>query len=103
MLPERPVVLHASDEDEAVRAARALHAVGLFAVAGWQVGGGAEQLEPVSLDELERLLADDAVELLDVREADERDDGLHPRLAASPLPHGARPPPRRACSTAGRS
>ena len=33
---------------------------------------------PVSLEELERLLADDAVELLDVREADERDEAHIP-------------------------
>jgi hydroxyacylglutathione hydrolase len=78
VLPERPVVLHATDEDEAVRAARSLHAVALFGTAGWQEGGGSEALEPVSLDELERLLADDAVELLDVREADERDEGHIP-------------------------
>ena len=78
VLPERPLVLHAADEEEAVRAARALHAVALFGVAGWQEGGGAETLEPVSLEELERLLADDAVELLDVREADERDEGHIP-------------------------
>ena len=78
VLPELPLVLHASDEVEAARAARALHAVALFGIAGWQVGGGPEQLVPVSLDELERLLADDAVELLDVREADERDEGHIP-------------------------
>ena len=78
VLPERPVVLHASGEDEAVRAARSLHTVALFATAGWQEGGGPERLEPVSLDELERLLANDAVELLDVREADERDEGHIP-------------------------
>jgi glyoxylase-like metal-dependent hydrolase (beta-lactamase superfamily II)/rhodanese-related sulfurtransferase len=78
VLPERPVVLHAVDEAEAVRAARALHAVGLFGLAGWQVGGGGERLEPVSLEELERMLADDEVELLDVREADERDEGHIP-------------------------
>ncbi len=78
VLPERPVVLHATDDGEAARAARSLHAVGLFELAGWQEGGGAERLEPVSLDELERLLADDAVELLDVREADERDEGHVP-------------------------
>jgi glyoxylase-like metal-dependent hydrolase (beta-lactamase superfamily II)/rhodanese-related sulfurtransferase len=78
VLPERPLVLHASDEGEAERAARALQAVALFGVSGWQEGGGAEQLEPVSLEELETLLADDAVELLDVREADERDDGHIP-------------------------
>jgi glyoxylase-like metal-dependent hydrolase (beta-lactamase superfamily II)/rhodanese-related sulfurtransferase len=74
VLPERPLVVHATDEDEAMRAARALHAVALFGIAGWQEGGGSETLEPISLDELERLLADDAVELLDVREADERDE-----------------------------
>ena len=78
VLPERPLVLHASDEGEATLAAWALHAVALFGTAGWQEAGGAEKLEPVSLDELERLLADDAVELLDVREADERDEGHIP-------------------------
>ena len=78
VLPERPVVLHAADEDEAARAARSLHTVALFETAGWQEGGGSETLEPVSLDELERLLADEAVELLDVREADERDEGHIP-------------------------
>jgi hydroxyacylglutathione hydrolase len=74
VLPERPLVLHASNEEEAVRASRGLHAVGMFAIAGWQEAGGPEKLEPVSLEELEHLLADDAVELLDVREADERDE-----------------------------
>jgi hydroxyacylglutathione hydrolase len=78
VLPERPVVVHASDEGEAARAVRSLHSVALFETVGWQEGGGSEQLEPVSLDELERLLADDAVELLDVREADERDEGHIP-------------------------
>jgi glyoxylase-like metal-dependent hydrolase (beta-lactamase superfamily II)/rhodanese-related sulfurtransferase len=78
VLPERPLVLHASDEQEAVRASRGLHAVAMFAIAGWQEGGGSEKLEPVSLDELERLLADDAVELLDVRETDERDESHIP-------------------------
>jgi len=78
VLPERPLVLHASDEEEAIRAWRGLHAVGMFGIAGWQEGGGSEKLEPVSLEELERLLADDAVELLDVREADERDEGHIP-------------------------
>jgi hydroxyacylglutathione hydrolase len=78
VLPERPLVLQAAGEDAAVRASRALHAVGLFAIAGWQEGGGSEILEPVSLEQLERLLADDAVELLDVRETDERDESHIP-------------------------
>jgi glyoxylase-like metal-dependent hydrolase (beta-lactamase superfamily II)/rhodanese-related sulfurtransferase len=78
VLPERPIVIHASDEAEALRAARSLAAVAIFGVAGWQEGGGDEHLRPVSLDELEQLLADDSVELLDVREADERDEGHIP-------------------------
>jgi hydroxyacylglutathione hydrolase len=78
VLPERPLVLHASDEHEAVRAARSLHAVGLFETAGWQEAHGSETLEPVSLDELERLLASDSVDLIDVREAEERDEGHIP-------------------------
>ncbi|HEY2182863.1 MAG TPA: rhodanese-like domain-containing protein [Gaiellaceae bacterium] len=78
VLPERPLVLHAADEEEAERASRALQAVALFGVSGWQEGGGTEKLEPVSLEELERLLADDSVELLDVREADERDESHIP-------------------------
>jgi hydroxyacylglutathione hydrolase len=78
VLPERPVLLHATHEEEAARAARSLHAVGLFNVAGWQEGGGTEKLEPVSLDELARLLANNSIELLDVREMDERDDGYLP-------------------------
>ena len=78
VLPERPLVVHAADEQEALLASRLLHAVGLFEIEGWQEGGGDEKLEPVSLEELERLLADDAVELLDVRETDERDESHIP-------------------------
>ena len=78
VMPERPLLLHATDEGEAVRAARSLHAVGLFEIAGWQEGGGSERLEPVSLDELQTLLGNDAIELLDVREAEERDEGHVP-------------------------
>ena len=78
VLPERPLVLHAKDEAEAQLAAQGLHAVGLFDLAGWQEGGGSQTLEPVSLEELERLLAAGDVELLDVREADEHDRGFVP-------------------------
>ena len=78
VLPDRPFVVHATGEAEAARAARSLYAVGLFGVAGWHEAGGDEKLEPVSLDELERMLGDDAIELLDVREADERDEGHVP-------------------------
>lgn len=78
VLPERPVVIHAADEAEAVRAARSLHAVGIFDVAGWQEGGGDERVDSVTIDELERLLASGQIEVLDVREADERDAGFIP-------------------------
>ena len=78
VLPERPVVIHASDEAEAVRAARSLHAVGILDVAGWQPGGGDERVDSVTIDELERLLASGEIEVLDVREADERDAGFIP-------------------------
>jgi hydroxyacylglutathione hydrolase len=78
VLPERTIVIHAADEDEAVDASRALHAVAIFDVAGWQPGGGDEGVDAVTIDELERLLASGEIEVLDVREADERDTGFIP-------------------------
>ena len=78
VLPERPVVLDAADEAEALHAARRLHAVGLFDLSGWRAGGGSERLETVTMEELERRLAADEICLLDVREADERDRGSIP-------------------------
>ena len=77
--PDERVVLHAASRDEALAAARGLRAVGLFELAGYAVAPPAtERLEPVDLDELERLVRDDTVEVLDVREADERDRGYIP-------------------------
>jgi glyoxylase-like metal-dependent hydrolase (beta-lactamase superfamily II)/rhodanese-related sulfurtransferase len=78
VLPDRPVAIHATDEDEALAAARGLQAVGMFDIVGWQVGGGEERLEPVTIEELERLLAAGEIEVLDVREADERDAAFIP-------------------------
>lgn len=78
VLPERTVVIHAANEDEAARAARSLHAVGIFDVAGWQPGGGSERVDVVTIDELERILASGEIEVLDVREADERDEAFIP-------------------------
>ena len=37
-----------------------------------------ERLEPIGINELEALLAEDAVEVVDVREKDERDEGYIP-------------------------
>jgi hydroxyacylglutathione hydrolase len=73
---DEPVVIHASSQDEVLRAARGLHAVGLFAVRGYITEAKPTQtMQPVSLDELERLVENGGVEILDVREKDERDDG----------------------------
>jgi glyoxylase-like metal-dependent hydrolase (beta-lactamase superfamily II)/rhodanese-related sulfurtransferase len=76
--PDRRIVLEASSEEEARLAARRLHAVGIFAVAGWREAGEDEVLEPMTMDELERRLGADEIHLLDVREKDERDDGFIP-------------------------
>ena len=77
--PAEPVVLAASSEEDAQRAARGLYSVALFRVEGWVTpAAGGERLEPVTLAELERLLAGGNVELVDVREADERDEGYIP-------------------------
>jgi hydroxyacylglutathione hydrolase len=78
VLPDLPIALDAADELEALHAARGLHAVGLFDLAGWRVGGGEERLEPIGFEELEQLLEAGEVELLDVRETDERDVGFIP-------------------------
>jgi glyoxylase-like metal-dependent hydrolase (beta-lactamase superfamily II)/rhodanese-related sulfurtransferase len=78
VLPERPLVIDATDRDEARLAAEHLAAVGIFDLLGWREGGGSERVEPVTIDELERRLAADEILLYDVREADERDTGFIP-------------------------
>jgi hydroxyacylglutathione hydrolase len=76
---EAPVALHATSPAEAKLAARRLHAVGILELAGYLVDADApDRLEPIGIEELERVLADDAVEVIDVREQSERDDGYIP-------------------------
>ena len=73
---DEPVVIHAASEADARRAARGLNAVGHFALAGFSIDPPrTEQIDPIGLEELERLLADGAVDVLDVREAEERASG----------------------------
>ena len=73
---DEPVLIHSSDDDEALRAARGLHAVGLFEAGRYVTEAPPNAtMTPVGLDELERLVKSDAVEILDVREKDERDEG----------------------------
>ena len=69
--------MHAKSDAQAQDAARALHAVGLLELEGFVVDppGSEERLELVDIDELELLVRQDSVVLLDVREADERDEG----------------------------
>jgi len=77
--PDEPIVLHATSAGEAKLAARRLHAVGFLELAGYlDEPPTPARLRPVELDELERLLADGEVEVIDVREANERDTGYIP-------------------------
>jgi hydroxyacylglutathione hydrolase len=76
---ETPITIQASSVDEARDGARRLYAVGLLDVAGYVVElAMPERLEPIGIDELERLVGADAVEVVDVREKDERDEGYIP-------------------------
>jgi hydroxyacylglutathione hydrolase len=76
---ETPITIHASSVDEAQDGARRLYAVGLLEVAGFVVEIDVpERLEPIGIEELERLVGADAVEVVDVREKDERDEGYIP-------------------------
>ena len=76
---DEPVTIHASSAEEAIDAARRLNAVGLLGLAGYVLElDTPERLEPVGMDELEALLAEDGAEVLDVREKEERDEGYIP-------------------------
>jgi hydroxyacylglutathione hydrolase len=73
------VVLHASSAEEAGLAARRLRAVGLLELEGYL--DGPQELEPlgtVDVDELPDLLRSGTVDVIDVRELDERDSGFIP-------------------------
>ena len=77
--PEERIVIHATDEAEALEAARGLRAVGFIELAGYVTEAPAtDVVEPVGLDELERLLEEGEVQVLDVREKSERDEGYIP-------------------------
>jgi hydroxyacylglutathione hydrolase len=80
VLPESAgVLIHAKAAEQAERAARGLRAVGIFDLAGYVLGPPMdERLVPVELDELERLVESEEVEVLDVREPSERDEGYIP-------------------------
>jgi glyoxylase-like metal-dependent hydrolase (beta-lactamase superfamily II)/rhodanese-related sulfurtransferase len=76
---DEQVVLHARTRAEAEEAARRLRSVGFLELAGYVTAPAAEEtLAPVEVAELARLVAADAVEVIDVRELHERDDGYIP-------------------------
>jgi glyoxylase-like metal-dependent hydrolase (beta-lactamase superfamily II)/rhodanese-related sulfurtransferase len=72
---DRPVVVAAGTEAEALTAVRGLHSIGFFDIAGYVLGAGPERLELVSIEQLDELLGEGA-ELIDVREQDEREGGF---------------------------
>ena len=73
---DEPVAIHASSTEDAEEAARGLRSVGLFELRGFlpQVDE-TEKLEPIEVEEVDRLLSEGTVEVLDVREKSERDGG----------------------------
>jgi len=79
LLPEEPVVLHARSSAEALEAAWELWAVGILGVAGYVLHpAAASTTAVVDVAELERLATGDGVQVVDVREANERDGGYIP-------------------------
>ncbi|MGZ4381739.1 MAG: MBL fold metallo-hydrolase [Gaiellaceae bacterium] len=73
--PDERIVLHGSPE-EVELAARRLHAVGFLELGGYlEHPETPEQMTPVGIAELEAMLAEGDVEVIDVREKDERDAG----------------------------
>jgi hydroxyacylglutathione hydrolase len=70
------VAIRASSVADVQEAAQGLRAVGILDLAGYVLQlSEPQRFDPVDLDELERLLENGHVQLLDVREAEERDEG----------------------------
>jgi len=75
---ERPLI-HAASREQAEDAGRRLRAVGIRMLRGYVLQAPeTETLQPMDVDELDRLVAENAVEVIDVRELHERDDGFIP-------------------------
>jgi hydroxyacylglutathione hydrolase len=73
---DEPVAIYASSPEDAEDAARGLRSVGLFELRGYLPHAEAnEKLDAIEIDELEGFLAENNVEVLDVREKSERDEG----------------------------
>jgi len=76
---DEPPLILAGSREQAEDAARRLRAVGFIELRGYALEAPeTETMEPIDVEELDRLLAADAVEVIDVRELHERDDGFIP-------------------------
>ena len=79
LVADEPVVIHARSHDEAIAATWGLWAIGRLDLAGYVLSPHApETLATVEVTELKRLLETADVQLVDVRETTERDDGYIP-------------------------
>jgi glyoxylase-like metal-dependent hydrolase (beta-lactamase superfamily II)/rhodanese-related sulfurtransferase len=79
------IAIQASSADEAGRAARGLRSVGFLDLAGALEHAPVEEhVEPVPVDDLGELLASGEVDVIDVREASERDGGYIPGTRHAP-------------------
>jgi hydroxyacylglutathione hydrolase len=77
--PDERVVVHAATAEQAQRAAVGLRSVAIFDLAGYLVDPPSdEQLPTIELDELRQLVEAGEVQVLDVREPQERDEGYIP-------------------------
>jgi glyoxylase-like metal-dependent hydrolase (beta-lactamase superfamily II)/rhodanese-related sulfurtransferase len=73
---DEPVAIYASTLEDAEEAARGLRSVGLFELRGYLPQAETnEKLEPIEIEQLADVLANGDVEVLDVREKSERDEG----------------------------
>jgi len=79
LVPGERVVLHAASREEALAATRKLWAVGIFEMDGFVLAPDASQtIDIVSVGDLKRLITESTVQVVDVRESSERDDGYIP-------------------------
>jgi hydroxyacylglutathione hydrolase len=79
LLEDEHPLIQAASREQAEDASRRLRAVGIRDLRGYLLHAPeTETLRPMDVDELDRLLAEDAVEVIDVRELHERDDGFIP-------------------------
>ena len=79
LVPDASPLIHAASREQAEDAGRRLRAVGIRELRGYVLEvRETETLEAFPVDDLDRLLAENAIEVLDVRELHERDDGFIP-------------------------